>query len=766
MSKLYFPNLSQAETRGRQYVAMALIVSAAVVAIKVALAWNLKASAMFSDDYAYLNKSIYYVHAQWDMPGYIFQNVFAGILYPLAISPWMLFQMPETRIFTVFVINAIMSGVAVYFGSLAVRTAAGRPFWPAPFCIAAFVPMFLFSFVAMTENLLYPLLAMAAWLCADFDRTLKSRWRFPLLCLCVALAPLVRAPGLAIGAAVFIMIASSCWRIGWLRAGVCCMIVFAATLAPYFITMSWAPVVNSQVPVKREARYLGTIATILEEPWYWWIVLRIAFSQIKYLVLVTGGFSLFALLATCFTRRSRADGSINPLRHLRTFTILCSFLMLTIIELHIIRKIHFNVSSADFIFGRYVDPIAFVVLLAGLAALPALRRLRLKTIGAWILRVLAPVVIALAVARAWNDPDSASFNQTGLAAFCGTPNYPIEYALVAVAAIAAIFQIPWRRRAFSGLLLACFLAFSVYGSARGMDVYVYPRAELIARSQEAASWLATHSPGDAKIGFDRKVFRADAPTWRTMGLHFQALVFAIYPRSCGFVGDDDTMRQFDYLFSSTLRDPVPKLPVKWTNGDYVLYQVVNDVAVYDPNEMMPLSEPASPDIIMAEQRANVGMIQASAVVLDFSDLRSSCCPGDIPFDDCDAHPVKIKNNSSQLTLAWKDSKVTTPLCALSAGSYALRVRARADGCPNDAPNLHVSAPKLVDRDLRISPRHNRCYNIPFVLDKPGHVAFTFVFTNNGLCGPEDRRIDKNIYIDSLSIIPVQDNSPPPLLTSQ
>ena len=105
---------------GRGLLLFTLLVVIATVTVKLWLAWDVRASAMFSDDYAYLNKSIFYIHGQWDMPGYIFQNVFAGILYPLVISPWMLFDTPEARIFTIWVVNALLSGVTVWFGALAV----------------------------------------------------------------------------------------------------------------------------------------------------------------------------------------------------------------------------------------------------------------------------------------------------------------------------------------------------------------------------------------------------------------------------------------------------------------------------------------------------------------------------------------------------------------------------------------------------------------------------------------------------------------------
>lgn len=744
----------------RRYVAVTILISIGLVAFKTLLAWNLHASAMFSDDYAYLNKSIYYIHGQWDMPGYIFQNVFAGILYPLAIAPWMLFDSPETRIFTVFLINSIMSAVAVLFGSLAVRNATDRPVWPAPICIAVFTPMFLFSFVAMTENLVFPLLAVTAWLCTDFDRTLQSRARFAGLCAMIAALPLVRAPGLAAGAAVFVMCAISCWRIGWLKAGGRAILALVATLVPYLIVMRFAPTIHSQANIKREARYLGTIATIIEDPWCWWLTLRITLTQLKYVLLVTGGFCFPAFIASYLIRRPEGGPRPRPrIGHLRSFTLLAGLAMLAIIELHIIRKIQFNIKDVDFIFGRYADPIAFLILIAGLAALPLLQRARLKSAGVFVVRILAPVAIAVSIARVWNDSQIASFNQTGLAGFCGSPKYPIHYAMAAVAVVAIVFQLPLRRKWFARSLVLMFIAWSVFSSTRGMNVYVYPRAELIARSQQAGSWLAANSPPDTRVGFDRKVFRSDSPTWRTMGLHYQAMVFAMYPREFGFIGDDDTMRKFDYLFTCNTRAPTPDLPVAWTNGDYVLYRIVDDVAVYDPNEIMPLSEPASPDIIIAERMAPDDNAKRSVVMLDFADLHQSCCPGQIPFADCAGVPPKILNTPRRLTMAWKNSTVFTPYCALSTGAYALQIRAKADGCPDDMAILRIHAKEIVDQELAIAPDRVKCYTVPFSLAGPQQVTFTLTFTNNGMCGAEGNRIDKNIYIEALSIVAVEDDTP-------
>ena len=737
-----------------------LLVVIVTVTVKLWLAWDVRASAMFSDDYAYLNKSIFYIHGQWDMPGYIFQNVFAGILYPLLISPWMLFDTPEARIFTVWVVNALLSGVTVWFGALAVGRATGRRFWPAPICLAVFVPTFLFSFVAMTENLVFPLLAFCAWLAADFDNTLRSRWRFTALCAAVAALPLVRAPGLAAGLALALLCLPECRRLGWIRAILRALALIAATLGPYLLLMGFAPAVNTLSDAKREDAYVDALGDILGDPWKWWIVVLITLSQLKYVMIATGGFSLPTYLATFFLRKPQSALAPRPqVRHLRNFVTLCSLGMLGIAELHIIRKIHFEVGGADIIFGRYMDPIALMILIAGVAALTTLRRARLHRAGVVLIRYVAPLALALSIGRVWNDPEISSFNQTGLAGFCGQPDYPLASALIGMGALAVIFQLPTRRKWFARACVVAFAGWSVFSIDRGLNTYVLPRAELIARSQEAASWLATHTAKDVRVGFDRRVFRDAAPTWRTMGLHYQALIFAMHPRGYGFVGDNDTLRQFDYLFTSARRAPTPRLPVAWTNGDYTLYRVVEGVSVYAPNEKSPLDAPASPDILLAESADAATAPDLATPIVDLRDLVRSCCPATIRFDDCAGKPAKIKNNPKQLTLAWKNSTVYMPRLLLSPGRYSLVVRARADGCEDDPARLHVSAGDLADIEWAIGRGAASCYRAEFMLDTEADVTFELHFTNNGMCGPPDRQVDKNIYIESINLLPIIGPSP-------
>jgi len=85
----------------RWHVAYCLVVTLAVVALKLWIALDIQASAMVSDDYEYLNKSPYYLHGDLIMESYLFINEPTRILYPLVLSPWLLADDPNRRLYVV-----------------------------------------------------------------------------------------------------------------------------------------------------------------------------------------------------------------------------------------------------------------------------------------------------------------------------------------------------------------------------------------------------------------------------------------------------------------------------------------------------------------------------------------------------------------------------------------------------------------------------------------------------------------------------------------
>ena len=71
----------------------------------------------------------------------------------------------------------------------------------------------------------------------------------------------------------------------------------------------------------------------------------------------------------------------------------------------------------------------------------------------------------------------------------------------------------------------------------------------------------------------------------------------------------------------------------------------------------------------------------------------------------------------------------------------------------------MSAGDLADIEWAIERGAASCYKTEFLLDTEADVKFELHFTNNGLCGPPDRQVDKNIYIESINLLPIVGPSP-------
>ncbi len=177
------------------YAIYALVVILSVLAVKLWLASSVEASGLFADDYDYLNKSVSYVRGDFEFADYPFYNHAAGILYPILISFWQLVSAPEWRMFVVIVVNGISAGIAGLAMCATVKKVTPvRSLW-LPLVVATLPCVFVFSFFALTENLLFAVVALVMLLMVHVECAFETKWWIPLVVIGVAAAPLIRAPG-------------------------------------------------------------------------------------------------------------------------------------------------------------------------------------------------------------------------------------------------------------------------------------------------------------------------------------------------------------------------------------------------------------------------------------------------------------------------------------------------------------------------------------------------------------------------------------------
>jgi hypothetical protein len=552
----------------RRYAAYCIAVGVALVAGKLWLATAVPSSALFADDYEYLNRAIYLLHGDVQLTGYPFGRVPYGPLYSLAVSPWMLVSDPSLRLTVVFGINALLSAIVVLCGSLTVFRLTNTASLLVPICLATFAPLFQFSFYAMSENLLFPLLAVLGLLSVDFDATCRRTSRLLLLLLLAVMLPLVRVPGLAVTPALVLLLWMNRHELAGRR-----IVPYTIAAAILLSLVSYYGFYQIGLESWREARYLHHLRVVTLRAERLLFPLRLTGAQAAYLLLSTAYWVVPVLAVVASQVRASPDSlEKRRWRNYLTYAVVTSGTFVAFTLVHLIEKLRFR--HPDFIYGRYDDPAGLLLVIGGLAAVLWLRPLtRLQGI---VLRVAAPLALCFALAEIWDDRPSG-INESGLALF-GLALPPLVLLLGAVTAT-LLNQLSDRRDLYARAAQVFFIGFCLLTNWAGMT-HTIARAQKGAHSLEAAGWIAANVPVDATIGYDGRVGRWKAPggVKEMMGV-YRAMLFGTYPRRCVLVNTHAELQEVDYLYtlsedySRTEKIGDSTLTDAWTNGAYVLYRV-------------------------------------------------------------------------------------------------------------------------------------------------------------------------------------------------
>lgn len=551
----------------RAYRTYCVATAVALVALKLWIGRHVPATAMLADDYENLNRSIYVVHGDFRLNAYPFKSIAYGPLYPLVVSPWLLFQDPALRLQTVFAINAALSALAVVFGSLTVLRLTGARSLLVPLCLAAYPPLFQFSFYAVTENLLLPMLAVVGWLAVDFAETRRRPGRLGLLFTLAVLLPLVRVPGLAVAPALVVL----AWRhrraLFGRRAGVAIALAIVLPIVAYVVGYRLLAESN------REEAYLGGLAQMAAVPGFWRLPAQLVVSQLRYLFLSTGYWVLpLVLVIALQARRFAVPARERWIDYLLFASVAgAGFLAFAIAHLTLKQRVAWD---GQFVFGRYDDPAGFVLFVAGLAGVFALEPP--TVVQKVILRVVAPAAFCLVLASGVLASRWVPVNDAGLS-ILALGSVSIGVVLLVTAAAAALSQLVDERRAFASAALAFVLVLGAFSDRQGMR-YTMARANIVSHILEGSTWIAAHLPPDARLGYDGRVIATPAPNTgniRVVGDVYRAMMFATHPRPTVVVDSDAALARVDYLYS-TLVAPAwggVELTRVWANTDYALYRV-------------------------------------------------------------------------------------------------------------------------------------------------------------------------------------------------
>jgi hypothetical protein len=560
----------------RRYGRYCFAIALALVVVKVWIGRHVPATAMMSDDYENLNRSIYVVQGDLSLAGYPFDRIAYGPLYPLVVSPWLLFDHPATRLAVVFAINAVLSGTAVFFGALTVFRLTGVASWIVPICLAAWAPLFQFSFYAVTENLLFPLLAVLGWLAVDVEATCRSRRRFALLIAVTVVLPLVRVPGLAAAPAVMILL----WRHrralpGMPSAAASMVLAVLLPAAAYFLL--YRVVVGSA----REETYLAALAAVGRNPSGWLLPFALAQSQLRYLFLATGYWVLPILVVVALQARRLPEAERRPwVDHLLwTGITAAGFVAFAVVHL---TQTQSGSGDGSFIYGRYDDPAGLLLAIAGLAALFAIRPP--TVVQRVLVRGVAPVALCLVLGNGILTKRWIPVNECGLS-ILAMSEVSVGAVLLLTVLATSVSQLVDEKRLLVPAALGFFLVFGVLSDWRGMT-YTIGRAGMVAHTLAGRDWIAEHVPPDARVGYDGTIIDNPAPGMKIRHLSdvYRAMMFETHPRPTVIVRTEEELGQVDYLYSAFFSQRFgaggsSRLTQVWANDVYRLYRVSPAVAM-------------------------------------------------------------------------------------------------------------------------------------------------------------------------------------------
>lgn len=697
---LYVTVQSWLTRSSRSYHVWIVTIAVLAGAIGLALAVTSKASGLYSDDYDYLNKSVYYIRGDFGAHDYLFTNRAAGILYPIGIAVWMLATEPSTKFFLVWAVNCACFALTVYFGSRALWSSTNtRSLW-FPLLLAAFPPAFGFVFYASTESMFFAVVALATWLMADLDKSHRSwPWMISLILTCVA-APLIRPPGLVLAIAAILVLLYHGHRLGWRR-------VIPLTIAIAVLTVTVYQIVNAQLPLhhghRRELKYIDRLGQIFTYMPAFISAVRLFINQYWYVLIATAYFPAAVWLFSFPRDRSPQPG--NTLYH---FSLLAGLGLMGLALLHVFLKIPPDPSRATLIYGRYVAPGALAALLGGVCQM---FRYDSAPNERWLLRFAGPVLLCFALARVLRGSDWWTPNQLGFHFMTAHPS--LLFFLVVAAIIAVVSQQTRVRFIQVGLIIvliastaSCYFAVKLAQS----------RGRRVAYGLEASTWIQAHVPFDECIGLDMRARNWHAPVaTKSMNSVYRASTFAVWPHEVAFTDRVHGTSKCSYILSMKQLGRYRDWDIDWQNDHYIVYHVDHD----RPHELDPADM----------ERFAKRKLKTSRFKTD---------------------PKRVRNGSS-LFMAWDGSTARSKSAWYPPGHYLVHIVASATGCSTPPPELDIRtkpAPyhELQDADLertsiQLEPGTAKPYVAQLEMFDPGTRSIELRFVEGPSCGT-----DKNAFV--------------------
>lgn len=582
------------------YLPLSVILAVLIgVVIQALLAQKLTASGMFSDDYGYLKKSIYYLRGNFSLEGTASdrQNQWGGLVYPIAISPWQLFADPDTRHRVVFFLNSLMAAITVFASMFVIhglsqgKPASTRdlqssvsPAFSLPMgrgmtflisaCLFTFPPLFLFTFYALTENVFNMLAALnGAVIFATHNTASRCPGNFQGGCLrrinylqhimLIALVVLATLSTLSRPTGIAIAIGIACALLLMKNLSIVMRLTYAAlTLSASVFSYSFfSKLASVKLDVSREERFLGRIFTHLNEPADIVTLLQLTLNHSYYILLAGGAIPILAavLFLTMSKVRDYDRSKTYPsgtcaVSGYVCYTVVASLGLLILCLVQLTVKLHLDPADANFIYGRYVDTIALLLMTLGLASFvncdysQVMQGSRSRALYTATM-ALSALMLYLALSRVanWNGN---TINQAGLYAFLNMGSSPlIQTSIICVVVGLFIYSTLRNSASLKAVLLVGVITFNLWGLSKGWND-ASTRSLKISHSLQGATWLTQNSPSDACVSVDSRLAATRAPgSLKDVLDIYRALEFVLYPRTVLHGQSSIELARCQYLYT-------------------------------------------------------------------------------------------------------------------------------------------------------------------------------------------------------------------------
>ncbi|MCC6933913.1 MAG: hypothetical protein IT292_11800 [Deltaproteobacteria bacterium] len=521
-------------------------------------------SALGSDDFGNLRKSIYYPQGDFFMGGLKLddQGQYGGLLYPFSIVPWQWFSSVYAKMQALFLLNSLFAGATAFLSCLILaRITTARSFL-APLIIVSCGPVFLVTYAALAENLLYTFIAFAGYTLIEFSNNPRSRkWLF-LVLLSALLAPMVRQPGYAVSLGLAVALLAC--EFAPLRKRICLsgLVLIVGTVPSMLVAKQIGAIIGKQ----RESVYMNQVSLYFDSLSDIPTLFSLGYNQLLYLIFAG---ALFPMLAVLFVFRGEIKQIFSGKSIYHWYALIVGGLFIAFCLLHLIIKFDLDPNVRSFIYGRYDDPALIVLLPLGLAYLLNVKAL--PWLSRFCFAILLMLIAYFVVARAFLDADGGT--TLNISGYFFPLSYPQLFwvPIVSMGVVFIVFMLPQKIAVASCLALALVINLLTIGS--GVPALA-KKARSYYRLAAGADWIIDNIDSRQCIAYNsRWADYIPRNKRKQAGKIIRMMEVFTYPRPALRSADKSQWEICSLLFAPLSAEQMPSPWQKvWQNGDYLLWQ--------------------------------------------------------------------------------------------------------------------------------------------------------------------------------------------------